>query len=651
MKYLRSCFLLCFLAFVHSAAFAAVDDVTIVNTVNKAMGSVAAQSIMPQAILWLSSLVGLQFIITNFALIKSGADIENVFGKLIGSLAWFSFCFYMLTNGPDFLDSVGTGIMNKFFKDVPSPGSIIASTLGLCATLLTAIGVTGTSVVGTGNSAIANVLVACMFIIFSIGMYMAIKIMMISLELGLVVMLSPLSFSFLGLNALKDQGIAPLKSLISLVYRTILLGVICSAFKEVSDTASTQLLAVTWGDPLTWGKGLKSIMSMLCAYPVIAYLAYKSDSIASSLASGSTSMGPGDVASAAAAGAAAGAAIGAGSTSVVGAAAKGPQAMGDVIKGMMSGGSVANASSRGAGGQSPAGDAPRRGASLSTQGAGQGAGAASAGSGSPSAGGSSGTSAGTATQGVGGTSRALQDSGGAPVRSSPGADGLAAGSPSQEGKSPDQSVSQDLTMTPAAEATAGAGSANPMAQLGGTSTRPSVSALGAAPVRPAPAAGSSAPGATANSRPGGAKSGSPQGSPASSGAAESVGGADSSAPLSAGDAPVRSSNGNVEGATNSASPGTPGAQASSGAQNGTGSSSSSGEAPARSAAPVADKSDARSLGDGSSAGLDNPAAGTTQTPKADSKTRSRREHLDELTRQLSQEKSATSVSISTHNSD
>src|SRR5690606_6223320 len=228
-------------------------DVSIVNAITGAIDNAAGGSIMPKAIAWLSSLMALQFVLTNFALLKSGADIEAVFGKLIGSFAWFGFCFYLISNGPDFINSVGIDLLNTFAPNLPGPGSIIASTLGLCSTLLVAIAVTGTSVVGPGNSAVANALILAMLVVFSVGMFMAIRILMVTLGLALVVMLSPLSFSLLGLNALKDQGIAPLKSLISLAYRIILLGIVCAAFTEVAAFASKQLSSIEWTTPSLWG--------------------------------------------------------------------------------------------------------------------------------------------------------------------------------------------------------------------------------------------------------------------------------------------------------------------------------------------------------------------------------------------------------------
>ena len=173
---------------------------------------------------------------------------------------------------------------------------------------------------------------------------------MLTLELGLIVLLAPLSFSFLGLNALKDQGIAPFKSLISLVYRIILLGIIFSAFNEVVGVAGDKFNDIDWGLLADWGKSLNIFFSTLSAFPVLAYLVYKSDEIASSLAGGSTSMGTADVASAAAMGAAAGAVVASGGAAAAGAASKPAQSMADFMKNMGGGGSVSNASGRGLGG-------------------------------------------------------------------------------------------------------------------------------------------------------------------------------------------------------------------------------------------------------------------------------------------------------------
>ncbi|MEM8519069.1 hypothetical protein [Janthinobacterium sp. CAN_S7] len=350
------------MSLITTSALAVTPDVTIVNTVTQAMAAAASNTIMPHAIAWLGTFMGLQFFITNFSLLINDNEIGTVIVKITANVAWFGICAYLLYNGPAFIDDVGNGMLTKYAPNIPGPGSVITSTLALCTAVLIGVAATGTSIAGVGNSSIAMVLVYALFIIFFIGLYIAIKIHMLHLELGLIVMLAPLSFSFLGLKALKDQGIAPFKSLISLIYRIIVLGIICAAFSEVVDVAAANLDKLSWKNPFDWAAKVNVIFSMISAFPVLAFLVYKSDSIASSLASGSTNMGTGDVAAAAAAGAAMAATGGTAAAAGVNAGTNAIQSMSSFMQG--SGGDVSNASARGSG-QTPS-QAPSRAASMST---------------------------------------------------------------------------------------------------------------------------------------------------------------------------------------------------------------------------------------------------------------------------------------------
>jgi type IV secretion system protein TrbL len=237
--------------------------------------------------------------------------------------------------------------------DLPSPGSIIGKTIGVSATvsvLALAVG----SIPFVGNTA-GQLLLYVALAVLAVGMYFAFKIFMLQLELGLIAMLSPLSFSFLGLNTLKDQGIAPFKGLLSLAYRVILLTVILAAFNQVSDIVSGKLSEITVDTFKSSGIGEVAdiMLSALASYMLLAYLTFKSDAIAATLANGSTSMGAGDVAQAAAAGAAVGAAVATGGAALAGSAGKAPTAMSSFMDKLMGRGSVSNASSMGSGGEAP----------------------------------------------------------------------------------------------------------------------------------------------------------------------------------------------------------------------------------------------------------------------------------------------------------
>lgn len=334
----------------------------IVDGALKTARGATVTKIQTTAIMWLSLFIGLQFVITNIGLLRSGADIQAVFAKLAGSIAWFTFCFYVMSNGVDFVDKV----TQQFFTtaaDVAGTGNFSASYLtdwglNLAAGLLDSVD----KAKGGGILAKLDFLPSIFagvaaLVILATAALIGFKIFMIKIEVTMIIMLAPLSFALLGLDALKDQGIAPFKALVSLAYRILLLGVIVSAMGVVGDDLMAVFSKVESGSITDiW----KPVFGSLFGYLLLGYLAYRSDSIASSLASGGTNMGTADVGIGAAAGGAAGGVIGGAIGAMAGGAAKIGQPMSDVIKSMMGtgGGSIANASPFGAGGASSVGDAP-----------------------------------------------------------------------------------------------------------------------------------------------------------------------------------------------------------------------------------------------------------------------------------------------------
>lgn len=347
------------LTLVSGYAFAAAPAMgadSVVQVLQSAMAP-AVNKLTAQAITWLAAFSILQFVITNYGLLKSAdGDLQSLLAKTAFNLAWIGICIYIVNNGPQFIGAVGDQLFRIIGISLPSPGSIIASTLGIVAALAAlAVGIGGVGIIGSTTAGM--LLVYVLLFILAIGMFFAFKIFMLQLELGLTVMLSPLSFSFLGLSALREQGIAPFKALISLGYRIILLTVIMSAFTEVSEVVTTAVSGFNKENFLLNGIGesVNALLSGAGAYVMLAYLVYKSDAIAATLASGSTSMGTSDLASAAAAGAAAGAVIATGGAAGAGGIGQIPQSMGNFIQGLSNQGTVNNASGSGVGGTDSAG--------------------------------------------------------------------------------------------------------------------------------------------------------------------------------------------------------------------------------------------------------------------------------------------------------
>jgi type IV secretion system protein TrbL len=336
------------------AAAPAVGADSVLDLLQSAMNP-AVKKLTAQAITWLAAFSTLQFVITNYGLLKTAdGDIQSLIAKTAFNLAWIGICLYIINNGPQFITAVGHQMFGLVGLEMPSPSGIMANTMGIVASLAGAAVVVG-GVGFLGSTTAGLLLVYCLLLILAVGMFFAFKIFMLQLELALVVMLSPLSFSFLGMSALREQGIAPFKALISLAYRIILLTVILSAFSAVNGAVADAVTTVTSSftiERITSGIGdaAKVLLSAVGAYMMLAYLVYKSDAIAASLSSGSTSMGTADLASAAAAGAAAGAAIATGGAAGAGAIGQAPQSMSNFIQGLSGGGSVSNASGSGTGG-------------------------------------------------------------------------------------------------------------------------------------------------------------------------------------------------------------------------------------------------------------------------------------------------------------
>lgn len=317
----------------------------VLGTVDSSIGQAIANvvdKLQTLGVLWLSSFVMIQFVITNVGLLKSGADLEAVIAKFIGSMAWFGFCFYVVAEGPAFLSKVG----NSFFGTATGlgvaydAGALLDAGVTIGANLISSVQ-KAAGITDVGSVIIAGI---CGIFILLVMALIALKVFLMKVELGIIVMVSPISFAFLGLNALKDQGIAPFKSLISLFYRIIVLGVLITCCELLSADASKSITSIydnaAWYSRLTGlGAGIWPVLfNITIGYLVIGFLAFKSDSIAASLSSGSTNLGTSDVASAAAIGAAVGGAIGTAGTNL--GLSKLPQSMGNFMNKLSSGNGV-----------------------------------------------------------------------------------------------------------------------------------------------------------------------------------------------------------------------------------------------------------------------------------------------------------------------
>ena len=346
----------CFLLSITTIAFAYDGPVDMVGGAITDAANQTFTSLNAVAYTLFMSLALLQFVLKMVKLLSNGeSDIGAILGKVAMTITWVGVVFWLLApvgaghnNGSDiiqkFVDyfiawagtfSGGSGGTAFSAADIFNVGlfatnnittSVIAAATGSVANAVTTVVMPATAIFAALMLVLMNffVLVSCA--------YIAVKVFMVKVELAIVLAVSPISFAFLGLDALRDQGIAPFKYGIAVMYRIVILGTIVGAMKIVSDNLVTVLATKVAGGGMTdiW----TPLLAAIFGYILIAFVAYKSDSIASSLASGSTQMGSGDLASAVAAGVAAGAVVTSGGAAAMSAASKTGGSMSDAIKAM-----------------------------------------------------------------------------------------------------------------------------------------------------------------------------------------------------------------------------------------------------------------------------------------------------------------------------
>ncbi len=315
------------------------------------------------------SLALLQFVLKMVKLLSAGeSDLGAVLGKVAMSITWIGVVFWLLAPVGSGLNN-GTDIIQKFVDwflrwasnfsgggtafsavDIFNVGlfathniitSVAAAATGSVANTITTVVMPATAIFAALMLLLMNV-----FVLVSCA-YIAIKVFMVKVELAIVLAVSPISFAFLGLDALRDQGIAPFKYGIAVMYRIVILGTIVGAMKIVSDNLTEVLATKVAAGGMTdiW----TPILAAIFGYVLIAFVAHKSDSIAASLASGSTQMSSSDLASAVSTGVAGGLAIASGGAAMKSAIGKGSGALGTALNSMKNEMSVSNASENGNG--------------------------------------------------------------------------------------------------------------------------------------------------------------------------------------------------------------------------------------------------------------------------------------------------------------
>jgi type IV secretion system protein TrbL len=381
-------FALLFLLGIPILALAYDTPVALVGTTVASSMKTISNELQTLAIRLLFSFLVLQWVIDGYGMLGTDTDISSLLGKAAKAFVWAMFCLWLLDSSSSGDGQTNLGHFMRTFVDYflkkasewagSSGGSFDAVDIleiGLVAYGKITIAVVKTTATNVVNLAAAVAVPGLTFItalmvfttsavIIACCAYIALKVFMVKLQVAIFICMSPLSVAMLGLKGLREQGFAPLKAILGLVYRIIILAAIVSTMKTVADSFAgiidEQAIGIA-ADIWT------PILGGMFGFILLAFLTHKADELASSLASGSITMGSGDIASSIATGVAAGMAGGAALSAMQ--AAAGGQGLLSALSGMGGGGlglpklGVTNATpDLGSGG---VGDAPRKAGSPS----------------------------------------------------------------------------------------------------------------------------------------------------------------------------------------------------------------------------------------------------------------------------------------------
>lgn len=333
-------------------------DLSTIGLLNSAMSSaldVISTSLTTTCINWLGAFIGLQMVFTQGSGLLQGVDWDRAWAKFLGGLFWAGICIYIFSNGADFIKGMANYLLNLAagLSGSPfDPAYPIKVGLDSSTQLLEALD-KGRGIFGNLNPFPSIMMGLVCLVILATCAVIAFRLLMISIETKIVIALSPISFALMGLNALRDQGFVPLKYLISMAYRVLILGAVLAAMAKFSAALVPVFNNLP---PLSSGGSWAPCWAAAIGYSLLGALAYNSNAIAAQLSSGTSSMTTSDMGGAGAMGAAVAAALGAGVGGALGAAtgSKPVQAMADWSKEAFAGNhaGIKNAGEMGSGGLS-----------------------------------------------------------------------------------------------------------------------------------------------------------------------------------------------------------------------------------------------------------------------------------------------------------
>lgn len=249
------------------------------------------------AVLLAAAALMLQWTLAHSKELLAG-ETTSLLAKLVGVISWFGITLWLLdsdggmkwfSNSIDqYLAMAGTlaGVPAASFN----PGAILLNGITVMGQINWAfIKSFGILTIFTGFDNLIMLTVAQIFMFLSY-LVVALCVFVARLEFWIIFAVAPLAFGLIPLAAFRDQGIAPIKGLMSLGLRIIILGMVVGVLKTLSQIMISQMENPLPNDPTFMG-GVFFFLGGTMACAVMAFAAGK---IASSIASGSASFSGSD---------------------------------------------------------------------------------------------------------------------------------------------------------------------------------------------------------------------------------------------------------------------------------------------------------------------------------------------------------------------
>lgn len=244
------------------------------------------------AIKTLGAALLLQWIITNWKEVFSG-EISSMMAKAAGSITWAGITLWVMDN-QSILSDMFSGYLqmaNSISGVDFNPSAIWSNGVNLQNNLIAGFnkGTGADSLFGAIKNLLPGLMlmVACIFILISYAV-VAFSVLISIAEFWLMFAVTPIAIAMMGLSAFRDQGMAPLKGVISLGLRIIILGLIVRILGSVQDAATSAFLNLPSTDPM------EVVWFTLGGVFACAMMAFNAGKIASGIASGSASFSGSD---------------------------------------------------------------------------------------------------------------------------------------------------------------------------------------------------------------------------------------------------------------------------------------------------------------------------------------------------------------------